>query len=99
MICDRCQVEKNTQYCLFKQNVSYFFGRQEKTFSGNMCFSCMTDVFFESTFTTLAGTWFGIIGAMLGPFFILGNIHEYCSTSIKFMFMKKNSARREMRHG
>jgi len=84
-LCERCHTKRKTQWCFFKENVSYFFQRNERTFSGSICFSCMTKVFGEFTLKTLFGTWWGIIGAFLGPAIIGGNIIEYLKNTFKFM--------------
>ena len=83
--CERCHAKKNTQWCFFKENVSYLFRRNERTFSGSICFRCMTRVFGEFTLKTLFGTWWGIIGAFLGPVFIGSNIIEYLKNTFKFI--------------
>ena len=84
-LCERCHTKKKTQWCFFKENVSYFFQRNERTFFGSICFSCMTKVFGEFTLKTLFGTWWGIIGAFLGPVIIGGNIIEYLKNTFKFI--------------
>src|SRR5262249_27590879 len=38
--CSRCGRTEHTQHLVFKQNVSYFFARKERHFSGDLCFSC-----------------------------------------------------------
>jgi hypothetical protein len=84
-LCERCHTKRKTQWCFFKENVSYFIQRNERTFSGSICFSCMTKVFGEFTLKTLFGTWWGVIGALLGPAIIGGNIIEYLKNTFKFM--------------
>jgi hypothetical protein len=41
----------------------------------------MTAKFMEFEFQTLVGTWWGIVGCILGPIFILKNLLEYVSGS------------------
>ncbi len=84
-LCERCHAKRKTQWCFLKENVSYLFQRNERTFSGSVCFSCMTKVFGEFTLKTLFGTWWGVIGAFLGPAIIGGNIIEYLKNIFKFM--------------
>jgi hypothetical protein len=84
-LCERCNKKKKTQFCFFKENVSYFYERNERTFSGSICFGCMTKVFSEFTLKTLVGTWWGVIGACLGPAIIVSNIIEYLKNACKFM--------------
>lgn len=83
--CERYHAKRKTQWCFFKENVSYFFQRNERTFSGSVCFSCMTKVFGEFTLKTLLGTCWGIIGAFLGPAIIGGNMIEYLKNTFKFI--------------
>lgn len=84
-LCDRCHCIKATQLCFFKENISYFFERNERTFVGRLCFCCMTRIFCEFSLKTLIGTWWGIIGALLGPAILGSNMMEYVKNSYKFM--------------
>jgi len=45
----------------------------------------MTRVFGEFTLKTLFGTWWGIIGALLGPAIIGSNIIEYLKNTFRFI--------------
>jgi hypothetical protein len=87
-LCERCHKKRKTQWCFFKENVSYLFERNERTFSGSICFGCMTKIFGEFTLKTLFGTWWGIIGACLGPAIIISNIIEYLKNTFKFVKRK-----------
>lgn len=87
--CECCHARKNTLCCFFKENISYFFARNERTFSGFLCFGCMTRLFFEFTLKTLFGTWWGIVGALLGPAIIGNNIIEYAKNSLRFIKEKR----------
>jgi len=79
--CDLCQRKRLTASVTFKRNVSYFFGRHETVFSGRVCLSCMTRRFVGFEIVTLIGTWWGIIGLILGPIFIVTNLFEYLGGS------------------
>jgi len=83
--CEKCKKTKKTQKCFFRENVSYFFRREEKIFIGNLCFSCMNSVFSKFTIRTLFGTWWGIIGFFVGPFYIVRNVMEYTKGIFKFL--------------
>lgn len=83
--CERCHAERQTQWCFFKENVSYFFRRRERTYSGRLCFPCMSKVFGEYTLKTVFGTWWGIIGCLLGPAIIGSNFIEYLKNIVKFL--------------
>ena len=87
--CSRCGRTGYTQHLVFKQNVSYFFGRKERQFSGDLCFSCASITFARVEFTTLLGTWSGIIGFWLGPLYVLHNLVEYIIATFHFVFSEK----------
>ena len=87
--CSRCGRTKYTQHAVFKQNVSYFFGRKERQFSGDLCFSCVSRTFARVELTTLFGTWWGIIGFWLGPLYIVHNLEEYTIATFRFVRSEK----------
>ena len=84
-LCQSCGLSKKTKFAEFTENISYFFSRQERTFSGRLCFRCMTKTFLVYTGRTLVGTWWGIIGAMVGPIYIIQNIAEYIKHTVWFL--------------
>lgn len=75
--CERCGGPTRAGTVFFKQNISYLVARREETFCGRACLACMTRIFLKFTLTTLLLTWFGIVGAALGPCYIIANIGEY----------------------
>jgi len=87
--CSRCGRTKYTQHPVFKQNVSYFFGRKERQFSGDLCLSCASRTFVRVELTTLFGTWWGIIGYWLGPLYIVHNLVEYITATFRFVRSEK----------
>jgi hypothetical protein len=87
--CSRCGRTKYTLHLLFKQNVSYFFGRKERQFSGDLCFSCASKTFASVELTTLFWTWWGIIGFWLGPLYIVHNLVEYIIATFRFVRSEK----------
>jgi len=86
--CKRCGRIKSTQYVFFIENISYFFARRERTFHGHICFSCMTKTFAIFEIRTLLGTWWGIIGMISGPGYLLENLIEYMKHSYRFVRSK-----------
>lgn len=60
-----------------RQNISYLYARQEKNFCGRLCLGCLSRTYLQFSGTTLLLTWFGIVGAALGPCFIIMNSLEY----------------------
>ena len=87
--CSRCGRTKYTQHAVFKQNVSYFFGRKERQFSGRLCFSCTSRTFATVEFTTLLGTWWGIVGFWVGPLYVVHNLVEYIIANFCFVRNEK----------
>lgn len=75
--CEQCGCPTHTRIVLFRQNISYLVARQEKHFCGRLCPACMTKTYLKFTATTLLLTWFGVIGAALGPCFVIMNSVEY----------------------
>jgi len=88
--CSRCGRTKYTQHLVFKQNVSYFFARKERQFSGDLCFSCASRTFASVELTTLFGTWWGMIGFWLGPLYIVHNLVEYIIATFRFVRNEKH---------
>ena len=88
--CSRCRRTEYTQHLVFKQNVSYFFARKERQFSGDLCFFCASRTFASVELTTLFGTWWGIIGFWLGPLYIVHNLVEYIIATFRFVRNEKH---------
>lgn len=88
--CKICCREKKTRWVMFNENISYFFARRARTFSGFVCISCMSKVFFEFEAKTLLFTWWGIIGLVLGPIYILTNLIEYVRQAAPLLLRKKS---------
>src|SRR5262245_8890891 len=89
--CSRCGRTKYTQHAVFKQNVSYFFGRKGRQFSGDLCFACASRTFARVELTTLFGTWWGIIGYWLGPLYLVHNLVEYMIATFRFVRSEKHA--------
>lgn len=75
--CQRCGQHRLLASVDFKQNISFFIQRHEREFSGYLCFGCMSIRFAAFEVATLLGTWWGMIGCILGPIFIFQNLLEY----------------------
>ena len=87
--CRRCGRTEYTHHLVFKQNVSYFYARKEREFSGDFCFSCASRMFAKVELTTLFGTWWGIIGFWVGPLYIVHNLVEYIIAAFRFVRSEK----------
>lgn len=83
--CKMCGRPKMTQWAYFQENVSYFFGRQERTLAGFVCFPCMSMSFAEFEIRTLLFTWWGIVGLFVGPAYLVTNLAEYLKLSYRFL--------------
>ena len=86
--CINCGGTQKTYYCHFYENMSYFFRRSEREFVGQLCFKCMNEIYFKYTGRTILLTWFGMIGLLLGPFYIINNTFFYLINFIRFNFSK-----------
>lgn len=86
--CEACGAHGAAQYCRLRENVSLFVVRWERTLEGYFCFSCCSTKFLLYEFKTLFFTWFGIIGILLGPFFLLGNLLSFGTACVNFMIEK-----------
>jgi len=91
--CSRCGQTEYTQHLVFKQNVSYFIGRNERQFSGDLCFACASRMFVSAELTTLFLTWWGITGFSLGPLYIGHNLEEYTIATFRFVLSEKSVRR------
>jgi hypothetical protein len=82
-VCDNCDYHKRLFHSIYRSTVSYFFRREESTVQGNYCLSCNSRLFLRFTLITLLGTWWGIIGFFVGPFYIFQNLFNYLGTLLK----------------
>ena len=78
--CASCGGRRPIQHSSFEQNVSFIYRRWAKTFSGNCCFKCTTKTFLEYELCTLFGTWWGIVGTILGPGILVRNLDRYITS-------------------
>jgi hypothetical protein len=89
--CERCGRAGNTQLVLFKANVSFFIQRRYEEISGRFCFPCATKTFVGFEVATLFLTWWGIIGLIVGPLYLLHNVLEYMMALLGFAFKKQRT--------
>lgn len=85
-LCKRCGQKRLTFRGEFHENMSAFFRRQERTVDAQLCFPCTAKVFGAFTTRTAFCTWFGVIGAILGPIYILSNIGWFLFNVLRFAF-------------
>lgn len=82
--CESCGKQCATFRGEFHENISYFLGRKERAIDAKMCFPCTAKVFGSFTGRTLFGTWWGIIGAFLGPIYIVLNTGWFIFNVFRF---------------
>jgi hypothetical protein len=82
--CKGCDLEKDLKLVYFKENISYFFSRTEIIYSGYYCFNCIKRIFYKTTRRTFFGTWWGVVGGVLGPGIPINNITEYIKSKKHF---------------
>lgn len=86
--CKCCNQMKRTQFVALAENVSYITERQERTIAGYFCFVCLTKTFIVFETKTLLGTWWGMVGILVGPGYLLWNLIEYLRQSYRFATTK-----------
>lgn len=88
-ICQRCKKEKVVFRTVFHENISYFFQRQERLVDGFLCFRCTSTVFASFTTGTLLGTWWGVIGMLVGPVYLAKNIGWFLFNLGRFAWARR----------
>jgi hypothetical protein len=86
--CGRCGKRSITFHVVFKENISYFFERKESTVDAKLCFLCTVKVFGAFTGRTLLGTWWGVIGAIIGPMYLVSNIGWFFFNIFRFAYAR-----------
>ena len=79
--CLRCNKQLPTQFVSFDENISLLFSRQQRNFTGFLCFRCMSWTFLVFEFNTLLFTWWGVIGFFLGPSYLFCNLSQFLKAS------------------
>ena len=87
--CSRCGAKANTKLAVYQQNISFFIRREQRNYSGHFCFRCSTRLFVQCELLTLAGTWWGIFGMLVGPGMLVQNLTQYFRNS--WLFYKERS--------
>jgi len=85
-MCQRCGKQRVIFRGKFHENISYFFERKERTVDAKLCFLCTAKVFGDFTGRTFFGTWWGVIGAMVGPIYIVSNFGWFFFNIVRFAF-------------
>jgi hypothetical protein len=87
--CKGCGQLRPTQHVFFHENISYFFGRQYRKVSAYFCIRCATHIFARFEGRTLILTWWALIGALLGPYYLLDNLLEYLTALSRFSLRQR----------
>lgn len=77
MICQGCGLEAETKHVAFYQNIGALVIRFPSSIEGNLCKSCIHRYFWKMTGTTMFLGWWGMISAIVTPFFLLNNLGRY----------------------
>lgn len=93
-LCEKCGCATTAKVVLFRQNISYLYERRETVFCGRACLRCMTTMFWKFTLTTMLLTWFGVMGMILGPLYIVINCTEYLSALVGLALQRGHPAAR-----
>lgn len=75
--CELCEQQKHLLLVSFTENISYIIERKQSTYTGFFCKVCIKKIFYRATRRTLFGTWWGLMGGILGPGIIINNISEF----------------------
>ena len=84
--CAHCGRQRVTLNAQFRENVSYFFQRQERSIDESLCFACTSKVYAAFTLRTLFGTWWGLIGMFLGPVILVSNTLWFMGMCVGFLW-------------
>jgi hypothetical protein len=90
--CELCKQTKPSVRSEFHENISYFYERRDRESDSYLCFACTSRVFAIFTIRTLLGTWWGFIGFILGPMYIISNVAWFCYATCKFIFVARKTA-------
>ncbi len=87
--CESCGSDGAVALVVLKENVSYIVERRERTFEGFACRRCLNRLFREFEGRTLVGTWWGGIGFVKGPVFLVLNVFEYLPAFFRFTRLRR----------
>jgi len=86
--CRCCRQMKRTQFAVLAENVSYIVERRERNLEGYVCFLCLSKTFAVFETRTLFGTWWGMVGILVGPGYLMWNLIEYLRLAYRFATSK-----------
>ncbi|MEP7119700.1 MAG: hypothetical protein ABJE95_02275 [Byssovorax sp.] len=80
MRCQSCGESGDTKHVVFYQNIGMVIMRSSKTVEGELCKTCINQVFWKFTLITLVLGWWGMISLIVTPLFLLNNIGRFLGT-------------------
>src|SRR6185312_7195424 len=80
MRCQSCGESGDTKHVVFYQNIGMVIMRSSKTVEGELCKTCINDVFWKFTLITLVLGWWGMISLIVTPLFLINNIGRFLGT-------------------
>jgi len=80
MRCQSCGESGDTKHVVFYQNIGMVIMRSSKTVEGELCKTCINQVFWKFTLTTLVLGWWGMISLIVTPLFLINNIGRFLGT-------------------
>lgn len=83
--CELCGKPAIVYHSVFSYNISYFIARKEKTIDAYLCLDCTYKIYGSFTLYTALGTWWGVVGIIIGPFIIIANTCWLTFNSIRFL--------------
>jgi hypothetical protein len=80
MRCQSCGENGDTKHVVFYQNIGMVIMRSSKTVEGELCKTCINQVFWKFTLITAVLGWWGMISLIVTPLFLINNIGRFLGT-------------------
>ena len=77
ILCQGCGIEAPNKYVTYHQNIGAVVLRFTQTYKGYMCHQCNRKYFWQTTLTTMAVGWWGVISFFVTIGNLAHNISEY----------------------
>lgn len=88
--CDSCGAsDKPSQFGAYRRTISVLVMRFTKERKGHFCTSCAAKISAEYNLVMLVCGWWGYIGIVMTPVFLINNCYQFCKTAVS---NKKQSA-------
>jgi hypothetical protein len=80
MRCQSCGESGETKHVVFYQNIGMLIMRSSKNVEGELCKTCINQVFWKFTLITLVLGWWGMISLIVTPLFLINNVGRFLGT-------------------